>query len=60
MTTRSDAADAVRRTIPEGCSANARVGGWSTDAIASLPAESGSADVITSFAVNAPTPGPTP
>ena len=35
MTTRSDAADAVRRTIPEGCSANARVGGWPTDAIES-------------------------
>ena len=60
MTTKSDAADAMRRTMPGRCSVNARVGDWSTDAIASLPAETGSAHVITSFAVNARTPGPTP
>ena len=60
MTTKSDAADAMRRTMPGRCSVNARVGDWSTDAIASLPAETGSAHVITSFAVNAPTPGPKP
>jgi hypothetical protein len=33
MTTSNDAADAMRRTIQEGYSAIARVGGWSTDAI---------------------------
>ncbi len=33
MTTSNDASDAMRRTIQEGYSAIARVGGWSTDAI---------------------------
>ena len=44
MTTSHDAADAMRRTIQEGYSAIARVGGWSTDAIeaavSGLPATS--------------------
>lgn len=35
MTTKSDAADALRRTMPGRCSVNARVGGWPTDAIES-------------------------
>jgi hypothetical protein len=46
MTTSNDAADAMRRTIQEGYSAIARVGGWSTDAIEAagiIPTDNGAA-----------------